>query len=72
LDNNHVLYGISSGNVLLGASADIWLVSTDKTASPQLFLKNAFSPAVFRSQEQGFAEKSTTEIRRHEEKNHGP
>jgi hypothetical protein len=57
LDNNHVLYGISSGNVLLGASADIWLVSTDTTAGPQLFLKNAFSPAVFRSQEHGFSGK---------------
>jgi hypothetical protein len=51
LDNNHVLYGLSSGNVLLGASADIWLLSTETNAAPQLFLKGAFSPAVFRSQE---------------------
>jgi len=50
LDNNHLLYGLSSGSVLLGASADIWLLSTDTTAVPQLFLKGAFSPAVFRSQ----------------------
>lgn len=51
LDNSHVLYGLSSGNVLVGASADIWLLSTDATAAPRLFLKGAFSPAVFRSQE---------------------
>jgi len=51
LDNNHLLYGLSSGNPLLGASGDIWLLSTDTAAAPQLFLKGAFSPAVFRSQD---------------------
>lgn len=46
LDNSTVLYGIPRDDT--GQDSDIWMLSTDPGAGPQLFIQHAWSPAVVR------------------------
>lgn len=47
LDDSTVLYGLPRGDAS-SASSDIWRVPADGTGSPQLLVKDAWSPAVVR------------------------
>ena len=46
LDNSHILYALSENPNGASASTDLWSLSTKAGATPELFLKGAFSPAV--------------------------
>ncbi|MBS0394699.1 MAG: hypothetical protein JSR54_08740 [Proteobacteria bacterium] len=48
LDNRTVLYTVPSGPPGSSPSTDIWRVAADGSGAPQLFLRNASSPAVVR------------------------
>jgi len=46
LDNGTLLYGIPRDDT--GQDSDVWMLSTDDGAAPQLFIQHAWSPAVVR------------------------
>jgi hypothetical protein len=49
LDDSHVLYSMShNSQAAIGYTLDIWKASLNTNEPPQLFLENAFSPAVVR------------------------
>ncbi len=48
LDNDHILYALSENPQGGSASTDIWVLPTVANATPELFLRTAFSPAVAR------------------------
>lgn len=47
LDREHVLYALPR-NVAGSAASDIWVVNTDGSGTPRLFVTDAFSPCVVR------------------------
>ncbi|MEO8062816.1 MAG: hypothetical protein ABI821_08710 [Pseudomonadota bacterium] len=48
LDNRHVLYSVPSADDGSSPSTDVWEVAVDARSAPQLFLRNAYSPATAR------------------------
>jgi hypothetical protein len=49
LDDSHILYGIPRNTNGAGAvSSDVWVVPSDGSGTPQVFVGDAFSPAVVR------------------------
>jgi hypothetical protein len=49
LDDNHVLYALRDEGPPATIATNIWLATTDGSAPPRIFLRNALSPAVVRS-----------------------
>ncbi len=48
LDESRVLYSMPGGHGSPGASTDVWVARVDRSSRPELFLENAYSPAVLR------------------------
>jgi hypothetical protein len=48
LDNRHVLYSVPSADDGSSPSTDVWRVAIDARTPPELFLRNAYSPATAR------------------------
>ena len=48
LDNDHVLYAVSENPAGSSASTDVWVADAGGLTPPQLFLRQAYSPAVVR------------------------
>ena len=48
LDNRHVLYSVPSNDDGSSPSTDVWRVAVDARTPPELFLRNAYSPAIAR------------------------
>jgi len=51
LDDQRVLYGLPKG-ADASMAADVWVVPSDGTGRPEVFLKDASSPTVVRSRPQ--------------------
>jgi hypothetical protein len=49
LDNEHVLYSVPSKDDGSSPSTDVWRVAVDARTPPELFLRNAYSPATARN-----------------------
>jgi hypothetical protein len=49
LDNQHVLYSVPSKDDGSSPSTDVWRVAVDARTPPELFLRNAYSPATARN-----------------------
>lgn len=47
LDNNHVLYSVAAATSG-SAATDLWLAAADGSGEPEVFLRNAYSPAAIR------------------------
>jgi hypothetical protein len=49
LDNEFVLYTVPDSETRATPVMNVWRIAVDGNTPPELFLKNAFSPAVVRS-----------------------